>query len=113
MLAEKTATGRVKAIAIETGNQKHLISSDDLRHLLGYANVKSARFELKTNTENAKNAKNPEEEIIFQGTGSGHGVGMCQWGAQFLAKQGKTYREILAHYYPSFHLYAPTPPLLP
>ena len=113
LLAEKTATGRVKAIAIETGNQKYLISSDDLRHLLGYANVKSARFELKTNTENAKNAKNAEDEIIFQGTGSGHGVGMCQWGAQFLAKQGKTYREILAHYYPSFHLYAPTPPLLP
>lgn len=30
----------------------------------------------------------------------GHGVGMSQWGAKALAQEGKTYREILAHYYP-------------
>jgi len=31
--------------------------------------------------------------------GSGHGVGMCQWGAYGMAKEGKTYKEILLHYY--------------
>ncbi|MFP3897426.1 MAG: SpoIID/LytB domain-containing protein, partial [Anaerolineales bacterium] len=29
----------------------------------------------------------------------GHGVGMCQWGAQALAEAGKSYEEILKHYY--------------
>jgi stage II sporulation protein D len=37
---------------------------------------------------------------VFTGKGYGHGVGMCQWGANGMAKNGKTYREILARYYP-------------
>jgi stage II sporulation protein D len=34
------------------------------------------------------------------GRGYGHGVGMCQSGAQALAREGKTARQILAYYYP-------------
>jgi len=34
------------------------------------------------------------------GRGYGHGVGMCQCGAQSLARKGKTAREILSYYYP-------------
>ncbi len=41
-----------------------------------------------------------EGDIIFKGKGSGHGVGMCQWGAQGMASKGASYREILLHYYP-------------
>ena len=33
-------------------------------------------------------------------TGYGHGVGMSQYGADYYARQGMTWREILAHYYP-------------
>lgn len=36
----------------------------------------------------------------FSGHGSGHGVGMSQWGARGFAKHGWNYREILAYYYP-------------
>jgi stage II sporulation protein D len=32
-------------------------------------------------------------------TGNGHGVGLCQYGANGLAKLGRGYREILAYYY--------------
>ncbi len=38
--------------------------------------------------------------FVFQVKGYGHGVGMSQNGANYLAKQGKTYAEILGHYYP-------------
>lgn len=38
--------------------------------------------------------------VSFRGTGSGHGIGLCQRGADVLGRRGKTYREILAHYYP-------------
>lgn len=41
-----------------------------------------------------------ENQISFTTTGYGHGVGMSQYGANALAAEGKTYREILAHYYP-------------
>jgi SpoIID/LytB domain protein len=37
--------------------------------------------------------------FIVWGRGWGHGVGMSQWGAFGLASQGKSYQEILAHYY--------------
>ncbi|PAE20396.1 modulator protein [Bacillus sp. 7504-2] len=36
----------------------------------------------------------------ISGKGNGHGVGMSQWGASKMAEQGKTYKEILEHYYP-------------
>ncbi|HAE37097.1 MAG TPA: hypothetical protein DCG57_00480 [Candidatus Riflebacteria bacterium] len=36
----------------------------------------------------------------FFGAGFGHGVGMCQTGAQSLAKQGWVFSRILAHYFP-------------
>ncbi|MBQ9250428.1 MAG: stage II sporulation protein D [Oscillospiraceae bacterium] len=38
--------------------------------------------------------------FVFTVTGSGHGVGMSQYGANVMAAQGADYREILAHYYP-------------
>lgn len=37
--------------------------------------------------------------IVVEGGGYGHGVGLSQWGANGMAQQGYTYREILAHYY--------------
>ena len=40
-------------------------------------------------------------EITLSGAGWGHGSGMCQVGAASLGLQGRTYREILAHYYPA------------
>lgn len=39
------------------------------------------------------------EKITFTQRGYGHGVGMSQHGAQALALSGKTYRDILLHYY--------------
>jgi stage II sporulation protein D len=38
--------------------------------------------------------------VRFQGDGLGHGVGMCQFGARELARQGRDYRAILHHYFP-------------
>ncbi|MCD6130780.1 MAG: SpoIID/LytB domain-containing protein [Candidatus Hydrothermae bacterium] len=43
-------------------------------------------------------------QFIIRGAGFGHGVGMCQVGAASLAIQGKTYREILEHYFPGTYL---------
>ena len=37
---------------------------------------------------------------IFEGRGWGHGVGMCQWGAYFMAKRGFKAEDILRFYYP-------------
>jgi stage II sporulation protein D len=41
----------------------------------------------------------PVATIEFDGGGWGHGIGMSQWGAYGMALQGKTYVQILTHYY--------------
>jgi len=41
-----------------------------------------------------------DEWIFTSGRGYGHGVGLCQCGAEGMARQGKTAPEILAYYYP-------------
>jgi len=38
--------------------------------------------------------------VHFHGKGWGHGVGLCQSGAVTMARRGKTYDKILAHYFP-------------
>lgn len=40
------------------------------------------------------------DALVFHVTGYGHGVGMSQYGANTMAKNGADYREILVHYYP-------------
>jgi stage II sporulation protein D len=42
--------------------------------------------------------------VFFNGRGFGHGVGLCQYGAQGMALQGRTAEEILSHYYPGSKL---------
>ena len=51
----------------------------------------------------------PASDVFrFQGSGFGHGLGLCQIGAHGMTGHGKSYREILAHYYPGTRL-APLP----
>jgi stage II sporulation protein D len=37
---------------------------------------------------------------FFSGRGFGHGVGLCQYGSEGMARQGSTAQQILNHYYP-------------
>ena len=39
------------------------------------------------------------ERLVLRGAGWGHGVGLCQIGAAVMANEGRTYKEILQHYY--------------
>lgn len=41
-----------------------------------------------------------ENKFIFKVRGYGHGVGMSQYGAQYMALEGNDYKEILSWYYP-------------
>ena len=41
-----------------------------------------------------------DDSITFHTIGYGHGVGLSQYGAKYMAEQGADYVEILSHYYP-------------
>jgi len=45
--------------------------------------------------------KNENGEILVEGTGQGHGIGLCQSGAKAMAADGADFRHILRHYYPN------------
>ena len=62
------------------------VAGTALRSLLG---LRSASFELETD----------ESSVTFLVTGYGHGVGLSQYGANELAKQGLSWQEILCWYY--------------
>lgn len=75
------------------------VRADDLRKILGFGKLKSTQFEV-VNTWN---------KFLFYGRGFGHGVGMCQWGAQRWARNGSDYKFILNHYYPNATIQKITP----
>jgi stage II sporulation protein D len=52
----------------------------------------------------------PRAQVVFRGHGSGHGLGMSQYGAQGAARLGCAYPRILATYYRGTHVaIAPMP----
>lgn len=51
--------------------------------------LKSMDFEISVNKDN----------VVIKTLGFGHGVGMSQYGAQGMAKEGYNYQDILKHYY--------------
>ncbi len=75
-------TGRVRQITI---NNK-TFSGTEFRNLL---KLRSTDFEIEIN----------DEKIKVTTYGYGHGVGMSQYGANEMAKQGYSYIQILKHYY--------------
>ena len=40
-------------------------------------------------------------EAVLEGTGQGHGIGLCQRGARAMAEGGASFREIISHYFPN------------
>jgi SpoIID/LytB domain protein len=64
-----------------------------IRRALG--DLKSALFTFTVE----KDATGQPAAIVFRGGGHGHGIGMCQSGAMGMAERGRSYREILQHYY--------------
>ncbi|HAN09840.1 MAG TPA: stage II sporulation protein D [Clostridiales bacterium] len=79
---ERYETGYVKTILIN----KTEVKGTELRKLL---NLRSNNFDIEKKGS----------EYIFKTKGYGHGVGMSQYGANFLAKEGMKYDEIIKHYY--------------
>lgn len=66
---------------------------------IGILNGGSGNFYVQDAEGLTTQNKYPSGQITFNGHGWGHGVGMSQWGAYQMAKEGKKYKEILTFYY--------------
>lgn len=90
-----TPAGRVRQVAIRHAGGVASVPAEKFRSAVGYALVPSIFFETEMSGD----------EIVLSGRGLGHGVGLCQWGAEEMAQRGLDHRAILQHYYPGTRLH--------
>ncbi len=96
MVSKRDETGRAEFITLE-GEHRKIVRGWDFKiivgRVLGWNLLKSSRFEVSRNGSN----------LIFRGSGFGHGLGLCQEGAHVMAQRGMTYQRILEKYFPGTH----------
>ena len=83
-------SGRVTTLNLIHREGELAIPAIDFRLAIGPSELRSTRFRLE----------NGWERVTFVGSGWGHGVGLCQWGAHEMAKRGFSVGQILSFYYP-------------
>jgi SpoIID/LytB domain protein len=91
---QRGVSGRIGVLTIKGDKAMVEVSGDlHIRRLLG--GLKSTLFEVSRHGDS----------FVIRGAGFGHGVGMCQMGAMGMASAGKSFTQILAHYYRGSHLH--------
>jgi stage II sporulation protein D len=97
-VAQRTASGRARVLMLGGSGDAIPLSASSFRfaigRALGWATVRSDRFEVTSDGS----------RLAFHGVGEGHGVGMCQRGADEMGHEGIGYRQVLAFYYPGTEL---------
>jgi stage II sporulation protein D len=88
-----SASGRALRLRIEAGFSRE-IDANEFRYAvnraMGWNTLKSSLYTLERRGDS----------LVFTGRGLGHGVGLCQVGAEQMGQMGIGYQEILAHYFP-------------
>lgn len=85
-IGEKGPSGR--AVTLKIGDVS--LSAPEFRKAIGSMKMKSTLI---------SEIKVQGDRVVISGKGYGHGVGMSQWGAYGMAKEGKTAEEIIKHYF--------------
>ena len=88
---QMTPRGRIVTMEVVGDRGTATVSGKKLRKTL---DLRSTLFRISTDGNNLR----------VKGRGFGHGLGLSQWGAYYLAKQGVDYQQILKHYYQSANL---------
>ena len=94
-----TPSGRVEIVVIATERGSYRVRANDARMVLrtsGGEPLNSTYFSIEPVVARGGRLT----QVTVRGSGYGHGVGMCQWGAIGRARAGHDFRQILAAYYP-------------
>lgn len=92
-LGDRGVSGRLKWVRIHGASKVETIHKE-LPIRLAFGGLPSALFVLQTKTDARGKVRH-----VFLGGGRGHGVGLCQHGAQGMAQSGMSYEQILMHYF--------------
>ncbi|UPT75999.1 MAG: hypothetical protein M0D55_10205 [Elusimicrobiota bacterium] len=94
-IGARDAAGFVRTFLARSGRETVEVKSSDLRAALGAGEMKSVRV---------RSLNILKKGVEFVGGGSGHGVGLCQWGARLQSDKGRSYEQILKFYFPGAEL---------
>jgi stage II sporulation protein D (peptidoglycan lytic transglycosylase) len=97
-VVDRTPTGRVAHLNVVGEGASYTISGPVARLVLRTSDgsiLRSATFNLQVGREGGRIV-----QLVAEGSGAGHGVGMCQWGALGRARAGFPYTDILLAYFP-------------
>ncbi|MFO0962289.1 MAG: SpoIID/LytB domain-containing protein [Phycisphaerales bacterium] len=95
------AAGRPKQIRlVDSQGRTLLLRAEDFRRAVNYAREGERTPSLRLNSSAIATATVMGDAVRFSGAGFGHGVGMCQYGAESLARRGASAEQILRTYYP-------------
>lgn len=92
-VVQRTDSGRASRILLHGATAlvvKVGAFQNAMQRALGWKSVPSSSFTVRRDAD----------QFVFAGKGSGHAVGLCQAGAERMGMEGKSYRQILANYYP-------------
>ena len=102
-VTRRTGSGRVDQLVVSAGGSEVRVDGQtNIRQVLrtpGGDMLRSTAFTLVVS-----GAGNSVSHLVAEGSGAGHGVGLCQWGAVGRARAGQGHEEILAAYYPGTRL---------
>jgi stage II sporulation protein D len=97
-IVDRTVAGRARTLLLAGRGWSVRISASSFRFAigreLGWNLLRSDRYSVHS----------AGGRVSFDGAGAGHGVGLCQRGAEQMGRDRRTYREILAYYYPGTRL---------
>ncbi len=90
-VTQRSATGRAIEMRVQTDLAEATFRRFDVRQAVEMPEMLFSVTKVDGGGE--------EKDFVFLGRGWGHGVGMCQNGAFGMALAGRTFDQILAHYY--------------
>jgi stage II sporulation protein D len=99
VVGSRTTSGRVGTLVVTTDQGRFTLRGNDIRYIMrqpGGEILNSTYFSVGATT----GPDGAIAKLTLTGTGYGHGVGMCQWGAIGRARAGQDFRTILRTYYP-------------
>lgn len=97
-ITSRTESGRARTLAVALPGSTVDVPSNQIRSVL-----RPASGEILRSTLIQLGVRRDGDEVthlVVEGSGNGHGVGFCQWGAMGRARAGQSYAEIIEAYYP-------------
>jgi stage II sporulation protein D len=92
-VSKKDRAGIVQEVIVKGATHNHHVSGKKIYSLFN-KNVKSFYFTVEKSGD----------FVLFKGRGQGHHLGLCQWGAREMVRDGVDYKSVLSFYYPGTKL---------